>query len=232
MVAVLVLGGVGFIGRTLVDYLVRSDRASYIRVVDKGLPATAYLAPAIKASFEDPRVEFRQANIGSPAGLLRAFSNEGCAPLDGKEFDIVYNLAAETKYGQTDEVYDEKVYQISVNAGQAAAARKIPVFVEVSTAQVYDGDKKAATESSKTKPWTLIAKHKLRAEEALKAIPGLNLVIVRPSIVYGPGDVLGITPRLIVAAVYKQLQEDMKMLWTKDIRINTVHVTDVARALW
>ncbi len=24
----------------------------------------------------------------------------------------------------------------------------------------------------------------------------------------------------------------MKLLWTKDLRMNTVHVTDIARALW
>jgi len=60
----------------------------------------------------------------------------------------------------------------------------------------------------------------------------LNLVIIRPSIVYGPGDITGITPRLITGAVYKQLGETMEFLWDKDLRINTVHVTDVCAALW
>ncbi len=62
-------------------------------------------------------------------------------------------------------------------------------------------------------------------------IAGLNLIIVRPAIIYGVGDMSGITPRLIVAAVYKELKEEMKFLWTKDLRINTVHVDDVVRAL-
>ena len=39
-------------------------------------------------------------------------------------------------------------------------------------------------------------------------------------------------PRLIIGAVYKQLAEKMKLLWTKDLRMNTVHVRDVVRALW
>lgn len=38
-------------------------------------------------------------------------------------------------------------------------------------------------------------------------------------------------PRLIIGAVYQELKEEMKFLWTKDLRINTVHVIDVARAL-
>ena len=39
-------------------------------------------------------------------------------------------------------------------------------------------------------------------------------------------------PRLITAACYKQLGEKMKLLWSKDLRMNTVHVRDVVRALW
>lgn len=37
---------------------------------------------------------------------------------------------------------------------------------------------------------------------------------------------------LTLARVYQHLQEEMKFLWTKDLRVNTVHITDVVRALW
>jgi hypothetical protein len=60
---------------------------------------------------------------------------------EGGEFDIVFNLAAETKYGQADEIYDEKVLKISLTVAKEAAKRKIPIFVEVSTAQVYESSK-------------------------------------------------------------------------------------------
>jgi len=36
-----------------------------------------------------------------------------------------------------------------------------------------------------------------------------------------------IAPRLIIGAVYRQLNEEMSFLWTKDLKLNTVHVTDV-----
>lgn len=39
-------------------------------------------------------------------------------------------------------------------------------------------------------------------------------------------------PRLIVGAVYKHLGEKMELLWTEKLRLNTVHVEDVAAALW
>jgi plastocyanin len=35
-----------------------------------------------------------------------------------------------------------------------------------------------------------------------------------------------------MARVYAYLGEEMKWLWTKDLRTHTVHVLDVARALW
>ena len=37
---------------------------------------------------------------------------------------------------------------------------------------------------------------------------------------------------LCMARAYKELDREMKWLWTKDLKCNTVHVTDVARALW
>ena len=60
---VLVLGGVGFIGRNFVKYCVDNGLASKVRVVDKKLPATAYLSPDHKAAFDNGVVEFkRKAN--------------------------------------------------------------------------------------------------------------------------------------------------------------------------
>jgi len=35
-----------------------------------------------------------------------------------------------------------------------------------------------------------------------------------------------------MARVYKALESEMKWLWTKDLRTNTVHIDDVTRALW
>lgn len=69
MPSVLVLGGVGFIGRTFVAHLIDNNLATNVRVVDKVLPATAYLTQHHKNVFADPRVEFKQANLGN-AGIF------------------------------------------------------------------------------------------------------------------------------------------------------------------
>jgi len=224
---VLILGGVGFIGRNFVKYLVDNNLASYIRVVDKVLPPTAFLGKVHQDAFESSNVEFKQGNLTSPASIEKMFTLDG-----GGHFNYVFNLAAETKYSQTDEVYKEKVLDLSVKCATEAVKQGVDRFVEVSTGQIFEAGKKASSETSTTKPWTGIATYKLQAEKALKQMSGLKLNIVRPAVVYGPGDVSGISPRLICGAVYRHLGEKMKFLWSADLRLHTVHVRDVCKALW
>jgi len=223
---VLVLGGVGFIGRNVVQYLVAHNCAAKIRVVDKVLPAIAFLGAEHQAAFNNPIVEYMQGNLTSADSVAKCFK------VDGGKFNIVFNLAAETKYGQTDAVYAEKVYDLSIKVGTEAAKQGVDRFIEVSTAQVYEAGKKKAKEGDKCDPWTGIAKYELKAEEDLRKIAGLNLIIVRPVIVYGPGDITGLSPRIICGVVYKHIGEKMKFLWDEKLKINTVHVRDVAKALW
>ena len=59
----------------------------------------------------------------------------------------------------------------------------------------------------------------------------LNFIIVRPSTIYGPGDVNGLMPRIICGATYTYTKEKMKFLWSGDLRLNTVHVSDVASSV-
>jgi len=223
---VLVLGGVGFVGRNFVKYLVDNNLAEKIRVVDKVLPSTAFLGQDHQNAFNNPAVEYTQGNLTNAASIAKVFT------LEGGKFNLVFNLAAETKYGQTDAVYAEKVLDLSVKVATEAAKQKVDRFIEVSTAQVYEAGKKPSKENGKTDPWTALAKHKLQAEEQLRKIAGLNLIIVRPAIIYGPGDIAGLSPRIICGAVYQHLGEKMKFLWSEDLKVNTVHVRDVAKALW
>jgi len=69
---VLVLGGVGFIGRNFVTYLIENDLASKVRVVDKVIPKTALLTPRQQAAFD--KAEFLQKNLVNPGQDLDLFS--------------------------------------------------------------------------------------------------------------------------------------------------------------
>jgi len=223
---VLVLGGVGFIGRNLVKFLVDNDLASYIRVVDKVLPPTAFLGKIHQDAFGNSKVEFMQGNLTSPPSIAKVFT------VEGSRFNLVFNLACETKYSQTEEVYKEKILDLKKKLATEAIKQGVERFVDVSTAQIYEAGKKPSKEDSSIKPWTGVAEYSYQAEKELQGMAGLPLSIVRPAIVYGPGDVTGLSPRLICGAVYKKLDEKMKFLWGADLRINTVHVNDVCKALW
>eukprot|EP01121_Diplochlamys_sp_Union-15-3_P007202 TRINITY_DN1809_c0_g1_i2.p1 TRINITY_DN1809_c0_g1~~TRINITY_DN1809_c0_g1_i2.p1 ORF type:complete len:369 (-),score=72.05 TRINITY_DN1809_c0_g1_i2:36-1142(-) len=223
---VLILGGVGFIGRNLVSYLVKNSLCSKICVADKMLIQTAGLSEEESKIFAHETVTFKQANVAREATIDKVFEH------DGGKYKYVINLAAATKYSQPEEAYQENIVQVTATCAKAAKKYGCSRFVEVSTAQVYEPGKKPSNEGSKTKPWTGVARASLEAENKLKEVKGLNYVIVRPATVYGPGDTLGITPRIITGATYKKKGKTMKMLWDKKLKINTVHVRDVCRALW
>ncbi|KAJ1503219.1 hypothetical protein HMI55_002552 [Coelomomyces lativittatus] len=66
----LILGGLGFIGRNLVSYLLHSGvTPSNIRVVDKVLPSTAWLNEGHQVSIN--QVDFKQANLVNPGNLKK-----------------------------------------------------------------------------------------------------------------------------------------------------------------
>jgi len=226
MATVIVCGGLGFIGKHLVTYLANNKLASKIVVADKVLPEVAGLSAAEMAIYKSDLVKFVQCNLAREQTIQKVFDAAG-GPVD-----YVFNLAAATKYSQAPEVYKENVVDTAKTAANAAAKNKVKRFIHVSTAQVYEDGKEAKEDAKKLKPWTALAEASVEAEKAVQAVPGLNYVIVRPAIVYGPGDTQGITPRLICGAVYKKTGEKMEFLWDKNLRINTVHVRDVVAALW
>ncbi|KAI1407091.1 NAD(P)-binding protein [Hypoxylon sp. FL1857] len=223
--SVLIIGGLGYIGRFLARYIHENELASDIRLVDKVLPQLAWLAPEFeKACSAD---KFIQADASKEQALSRIFDRP-----DGKQWDYVFNCGGETRYSQEDEVYKVRSLGLSLAVGREAAKRKVKCFVELSTGMVYKPNSAPSKEGDKLKPWSKIAVFKLQAEEELAKIEGLNLVIVRLPHVYGPYASQWVATALCMARVYQALGEEMKFLWTKDLRTNTAHIDDVTRALW
>ncbi|KAK4205234.1 hypothetical protein QBC40DRAFT_260885 [Triangularia verruculosa] len=223
--SVLIIGGLGYIGRFLAQHIHKNDLASDVRIVDKVLPQLAWLP----SEFEEAcaGAKFVQADASREQSLPRIFDRA-----DGKQFDYVFNCGGETRYSQEDEVYKLRSFDLSLNVGREAAKRGVKCFVELSTGMVYKPDSSPSKEQDKLKPWSKIAVFKLQAEEELAKIEGLNLVIVRLAHVYGPYASQWVATALCMARVYKALESEMKWLWTKDLRQNTVHIDDVSRALW
>ncbi len=148
-----------------------------------------------------------------------------------RQFDYVVNLCGETRFGVPETEYPAKcVVPCTKVVAACTHLQSVKKFVEVSTAQVYDSDKKPSKEGDKVKPWTNLAKARLEAEEIVKK-SSLPYVILRPATVYGPADLFGLMPRICCAAVYQKLKEPMKLLWTAELKTNTVHVDDVCSAI-
>ncbi|KAJ9614002.1 hypothetical protein H2200_002138 [Cladophialophora chaetospira] len=225
--SVLIVGGLGYIGRFLAKYIHSQNLASSIRLVDKVLPQLAHLAPEFTDACSQDK--FIQADASRDTSMTRVFDHP-----DGPHatWDYVFNCAGETAWSQTPEIYKIRSWQLSVTLANEAAKRHVKSFVEVSTGMVYAPNRSPRTEQDKLKPWLKLAKVKLEAEQELSRIPGLNLVILRLAHVYGEYDSKFIAKGLCLARVYQEQQKELKWLWTEDLRINTVHVEDVARALW
>nr|BAN40268.1 NAD dependent epimerase/dehydratase, putative [Entamoeba invadens] len=222
---VLVLGGTGFVGRNLVKMLMDGGKTSYIRSVDKVFPETAYLSAEHSAVYADPqKCEFMQGNLVNQASVSKMFTVDG-------GFDVVYDCAAETKLGQDAFIYEQKTYGLTKMVAEEAVKTKVKKFIHLSNAQVYDSSSKPKDEKAKIKPWTRLATSQAKADDELLKMKDLPVVILRPSIIYGQGDVTGIAPRIICAAVYKFTGKKMEFLWTGDMKMNTVHVKDVCKAM-
>lgn len=221
----LIFGGCGFIGRNLVSHLLDTDTATSIVVVDKMPPAMAWMNEKHKVAFEDDRVLFKAINLLSESGIKKL--NE----LD-QTFDFSINCAAETKLGLAREVYEERITKIAENCAMFARDIGVKLHVELSTAQVYGSAGKSSSEDSKTSPKHDFECCKLQAEEAISKISGLQYMILRLGMVYGCGDRNGyITSQLVITSIYSYLDEAMKLIWNKNMYVNTVHVKDTCRAI-
>ncbi|KAI5780700.1 hypothetical protein DFH27DRAFT_336907 [Peziza echinospora] len=223
--SVLIIGGLGFIGRYLAKHIHENGFASELKIVDKQLPQLAWLAPEFEEACSPDN--FQQADMSREQTCENVFERS-----DGSTWDIVFNCGGDTRYSQQDEIYKQRSLKLSVVAGKEAAKRKVKCFVELSTGAIYKSDSDPSKETSKAKPWLKLAKYKLQAEAELQAIPGLNLLIVRMANVYGKYCSKLVGTLLCMARVYQHLDREMKWLWTKELKTNTVHVTDVSRALW
>ncbi|KAJ5893306.1 hypothetical protein N7495_004997 [Penicillium taxi] len=223
--AVLIIGGLGFIGRHLALYIHENNLASEVRIVDKVLPQLAWLAPEFKDACSQDK--FVQADASREQHIPRIFDRA-----NGEQFDYVINCGGETRHAQPDDVYEARSYTLSLVLGKEAAKRGISAYVEASTAHVYKSGSSPRSETDKIDPWHNLAKWKMKAAEEFEKIPGLKSCALRLPHVYGgynPG-YFGVA--ICLARVYVELQQDLEILHTKDVKVNTLHVKDAASALW
>ena len=214
---VLILGGCGFIARHLVQNLVTRPKCASIVVADKLIPLTSYFTPEMIELYKNAKIKRVQCDLSRVQQMERIFphlkvkkekpeNKDNKDKKDNKEaaekkedlsiynYDYIINLCGETRFGQQDNDYKVKCLDTALNVGKEACKLKTLIrWIEISTAQVYEPRKTPPIkENGKIAPFTRLAASRYKVETELKKL-GLPLVILRPSIVYGPGDRTGLS---------------------------------------
>jgi UDP-glucose 4-epimerase len=185
---ILVTGGAGFIGRHLVDQLVRSN-TSHILVLDNLHRA------CMPATFAEG-VEFREADIRDRTAVENAM--DGC--------EVVFHLAAQSNVmgavADADYAFSSNVAG-TYHVLQAAVKAGVKRLVFTSSREVYGDPKRVPVrETSPLRPKNAYGTSKVAGEAycALAARGGLEAVVLRLANVYGPGDRDRVIPMFADAA--------------------------------
>jgi len=202
----LITGGLGFIGTKIVEKL--SNEGHKITIVDNkdtyGILTNEQLERLIKwrtRNWDHSRVLLIPGDLLDRDICLKAFSHRP---------DVVIHLATypRAKIVDNDPITGvPKVIDTTTNLLWHSAKFDVKKFVYVSSSMVYGDFKDGTREESKTKPTNIYSEAKLAGERLTKLFAkrdGLNYVIVRPSGVYGPGDL----PDRVVSKFFDRAMKD------------------------
>ncbi|GAA5834684.1 hypothetical protein JCM9279_007081 [Rhodotorula babjevae] len=232
-------------------------RPTFVRIVDKALAipqADAYTTYVdtdcrhhLRTAVDTGTAELVQGNLLTQATRDKAFAlpdklanhaGSDSATTTTKGFDWVFDFSGETDFAAPDVVHIERTLRLALLLGQSAVAHHAGVYIRTLTPfyRVEGDDKKgrvggAGASEVGAAPWGTMASWHHEAARGLASIDGLNLVLMRPALLYGPHTVTGITPRCLIAEVYKFEGEKLDFLWSEHLAQHTVHARDFAAAL-
>jgi len=221
MSKILVTGGAGFIGSTLVDRLIGEGHE--VAVLDN-------LASG-KRDYVNPQAKFFEVDICAPevADIFASYQPE-----------IVYHLAAQidVRISVSDPVFDNKINAVgSLNILENCRIHNVKKIIFVSTGGAIYGEAEEipTTESAPTYPLSPYGIHKLTTEKYCNyycKVYGLDYTVLRFANVYGPrqykGGEAGVVSIFIEHAVAgKECFINGDGMQTRDY----VYVDDVVTAL-
>lgn len=201
---ILVLGGTGFIGRSLCEALVeRSGGGGGRIIVPSRRPQRAGHLRTL------PTVEVIDANIHDDKAL---------AQLVGQA-DAVINLVA-ILHGNSS-AFEQAHVTLPQRLARACLAASVRRLIHVSALGVSDDPGRAPSNYLRTKGM---------GEAALRSEPGLDLTVLRPSVVFGEHDrfinlfakLQAMLPVMALAGYHAQFQP----VWVKDVAAAIIHCLD------
>lgn len=192
---VVIFGGSGFIGTHLAQHLLRENLSESVTLVDIVPPRSDGYAALLQQGLRSGRVRFLSWDVRTPIP----------ASLLPESPDLIFNLAAvHREPGHRPAEYFETNIHGARNVCAYAAATRCPRMVFTSSISPYGPTEERRDEDSLPVPETAYGSSKLVAEAIhsgwQSADPGRKLVILRPGVVFGPGEGGNVT-RLVRSVV-------------------------------
>ncbi|KAF8894411.1 NAD-P-binding protein [Infundibulicybe gibba] len=231
-----IFGGLNTFSRALAAKLVPVDGealVSHLRIVDKFSvdPPTTYIGTEFPKILKKPEVEYRQANLTVAAKVAANFE-----PPEGQAaYDYVFDFTGEVRHDRTEMIQITTTFRVAQIIGLEAAKRNVKAYIRLQQPFYETPNNKVPNdEKVDVKPAGTLGIWWHETIRMLAAIENLNLVILRVGLAYGPYTNFGLIASVMtVASVYGYLKKPMKSLWSPGKHPNnTVHVEDIAGALW
>jgi GlcNAc-P-P-Und epimerase len=183
MKTVVLFGGTGFIGTHLAQHMLQHNLAATIFLVDLNQPRDAQYTQALHSGLRSGKVVFVMHDVRKPVP-------PGVLP---EQADIVFNLAAvHREPGHSPQEYFETNLPGAETVCAWASKVGCKMLVFTSSISPYGPSEEKRTESSSPAPVTAYGSSKLAAESIhldwQAAEAGRKLLILRPGVVFGPGE--------------------------------------------
>ena len=175
ILSILVTGATGFTGNNLTKYLL--ENGEQVRVIVRNRSKLGDL-------LNEPNLEVIEGNIYDKEVIEKAIKN----------ISIVYHVAAIYRTsGISDKVYWDTHVKATNLLMEASLKEGVKKFIHTSTVGVHGdvGNGKPVDETAEFNPGDIYQETKLEAEINVKkfhAERGLPIVVIRPTAIYGPGD--------------------------------------------
>lgn len=215
------LGGSGFCGAHLAEYLAAEELAEEVLLVDLQPPRVGAYTPRFDALVQSGRLRFVRGDVRQPLVL------------PGAPADLVVNLAAvHREPGHADEEYFQTNLPGAKHACEFATQQGCRDMLFVSSIAVYGAHEGGKTEATPPRPTSAYGESKRVAEdmhrEWLRADPSRRLAILRPGVVFGPGERGNVT-RLVRWVIRRRFV----YVGSPDVEKAGLYVGEFARAaLW
>jgi nucleoside-diphosphate-sugar epimerase len=192
---VIIFGGTGFIGTHLAQHFLDEGLVNKITLVDLLPPRIEAHTTLLQKCLQSGKVTFIQSDVRQPIP----------ASVVSPDADIIFNLASiHREPGHAPQQYFETNIPGAENICAFASAARCNRVVFLSSIAVYGPSEKMKDEQSLPVPVTPYGRSKLEAEEIHQtwqaANPERRLLILRPGVVFGPGEKGNVT-RLIRSIV-------------------------------